>query len=609
MSVAFDNVSDRSSGQWKAVKQVSDEPVVTPPGGRPDSIQGQDEQFLDDWDPAEHEWDPEHDDYDPDDGLAALPADVREAALAPDWTGEGEAFAAGFLHHDPGPAGCGFAAGGAADRAAPGPALAQLIAMVTDPAAGGYARLGESELIGVLNGWRKMASWAAAGEAEAVQELVRRREAQSAELRNPHLAGHVTEEIAAALTLTGRSAAVLHADALGLARLPQVHDHLAAGRIDTAKAAVFTRELAVLPETAASAIAAKVLPEAPWLTTGQLRALLRRQILAHDPEAGERRKTQAAADAEVSVWAEASGNAGLAGRELPEADVLAADRRLTSLARWLSDRGAAGTLDQLRAAVFIKLLAGGSVQSLLPAWMPATEGPGSPDDIPPVTGTINLTMPLSAWAGISQAVGEIAGYGPASAATCRDLIKYMTSGPVGDSPPANGPPGRDADGNAGPAGNTPAPRWCLTVTDDAGHAIGHACAGSGPGPPPGPAALAWAAELAAKMTTLESGTCTHQREEHHYRPSASLAHLIRIRQPHCTGPGCRRPARQCDLDHTIPYAKGGRTCECGLGPACRTHHRAKQAPGWHLAQPQPGVMIWTLPHGRSYPIEPYRYPI
>jgi hypothetical protein len=42
-------------------------------------------------------------------------------------------------------------------------------------------------------------------------------------------------------------------------------------------------------------------------------------------------------------------------------------------------------------------------------------------------------------------------------------------------------------------------------------------------------------------------------------------------------------------------------------PACRRHHRCKQAPGWQLAQPQPGVMRWTTPAGRSYTTRPTIY--
>jgi hypothetical protein len=42
-------------------------------------------------------------------------------------------------------------------------------------------------------------------------------------------------------------------------------------------------------------------------------------------------------------------------------------------------------------------------------------------------------------------------------------------------------------------------------------------------------------------------------------------------------------------------------------PLCRRHHRAKQAPGWQLAQDQPGRMTWRLPSGREYQTvgEPY----
>jgi len=84
----------------------------------------------------------------------------------------------------------------------------------------------------------------------------------------------------------------------------------------------------------------------------------------------------------------------------------------------------------------------------------------------------------------------------------------------------------------------------------------------------------------------------------------TLRHVVRVRQRTCSFPGCRRPAARCDQDHTVPHDQGGRTCECNLAPLCRRHHRAKQAQGWRLDQPEPGVMVWTLPHGRSYRVQP-----
>jgi hypothetical protein len=42
-------------------------------------------------------------------------------------------------------------------------------------------------------------------------------------------------------------------------------------------------------------------------------------------------------------------------------------------------------------------------------------------------------------------------------------------------------------------------------------------------------------------------------------------------------------------------------------PGCRRHHRVKQAPGWHLDQPEPGIMRWTTPNGRVYTTRPTVY--
>jgi hypothetical protein len=169
----------------------------------------------------------------------------------------------------------------------------------------------------------------------------------------------------------------------------------------------------------------------------------------------------------------------------------------------------------------------------------------------------------------------------AGAATCRDLAAALAA--------------------------HPASRWCLTLTGPGGRAVAHGCARAGPGPP-GPAAdrAGWLRQI--PLTTLETGTCAHRRETTAYRPPPSLRHLIKIRDRRCGYPGCRRPATRCDDDHTLAHHKGGRTCECNLYPLCRRHHRAKQAPGWHLDQPEPGLLTWTLPSGRRYTTTPEPYP-
>jgi hypothetical protein len=77
----------------------------------------------------------------------------------------------------------------------------------------------------------------------------------------------------------------------------------------------------------------------------------------------------------------------------------------------------------------------------------------------------------------------------------------------------------------------------------------------------------WLAGIA--VSRLETGDCRHLRESPSYRPPPRLRHLVTIRQPTCSFPGCRWPSIRCDEDHTLPYDQGGRTCECNLAPACR----------------------------------------
>ena len=151
------------------------------------------------------------------------------------------------------------------------------------------------------------------------------------------------------------------------------------------------------------------------------------------------------------------------------------------------------------------------------------------------------------------------------------------------------------------AGNNPASRWCLTVAgQDGGGAAAHGCApgrrtldaltGAG-------TAAGLAARLGVSLTPITAGACQHAQAEAGYTPSRALRHLIQARNTRCAAPGCGRPAAACDLDHTIAWEDGGVTCECNLAPLCRAHHQIKQAQGWKLEQPEPGVLVWISPSG------------
>lgn len=547
-----------------------------------------------------------------------LDEDTRTGSDAADAVGA-EIFPAGYEDRERGD-GAGFAAGGVADSLPPGAALAGLADRAWQ---GGLGGLSDDELVGVALAWRRMAAHAAAGQFAVIAELSARREAHARRTGNPDLAAHLDDEIAAAFTLTARGADRLLELAHGLRRLPATMAALSVGAIDERRAAIIADETSPLDEGHAADVERHLLRRASGQTTGQLRAAARRAVIAADPAAALRRKQEAQREARVERWGEHAGTAALAGRDLPPAEVLAADQNLTALACQLKAAGVEATMDQLRARAYLALLAGQPVTAAglnlrgdgasfrdstpaglgVPGETPAPGGPPPPGfaNSGPVgscglRGSVHLTMPLATWLGLSDSPGQAAGHGPLDADDSRRLAAALATH----------------------TGN----RWCLTLTGPTGASRAHGCARTPPPacpgrpPPPGepapPGSTAppggttepWTITLQA----IEASECAHTRQTPAYQPTPALRHIIQIRQATCAFPGCRRPAERCDHDHTIPYDHGGRTCECGLAPLCRTHHRAKQTPGWRLDQPHPGTMIWTLPSGRVYTTTPTRYP-
>jgi hypothetical protein len=232
-----------------------------------------------DWDAALSDWDatPPTDEElcglapdpycDPPDGADAwaadVPADLRSPCFpATEPVAACEAWPGGILSPDAG-RGVAFAAGGVADGLPPGVALA---GFVSDVWAAGLDRITDDQLIGVLQAWRRLTSWTAAGELAAVAELNRRRTGEVAAGADPHLAEHVGDELAVSLTLTARSADQLLDFAARLDRLPRTGAALAAGEIDRAKAYVIADEVSCLDHAHATAVEAAVIGRAPGQT-------------------------------------------------------------------------------------------------------------------------------------------------------------------------------------------------------------------------------------------------------------------------------------------------------------------------------------------------------
>ncbi|MFC7500953.1 HNH endonuclease signature motif containing protein, partial [Nocardioides sp. GCM10030258] len=83
-----------------------------------------------------------------------------------------------------------------------------------------------------------------------------------------------------------------------------------------------------------------------------------------------------------------------------------------------------------------------------------------------------------------------------------------------------------------------------------------------------------------------------------------IRRIVEQRDHTCRFPWCGRPAAKCDLDHVVPYNKGGPTCPCNLAPGCRRHHRAKTFSNWSYLVVLSGHYLWISPHGHHFLVGP-----
>jgi len=496
-----------------------------------------------------------------------------------------------------------------------------------------FAGVADHELVGLVCAWDRVEAHAAARKLVAIAEVFRRNPEDGFEPPPGQMPGVVHEftrdQLALALGVSRYQADALLTVAWHLGtRLGGTLDALADGIISRAKAEIIVRATATLEPEEAAAAEAKVLDRAGRLTPGGLRSAIARAVIEVAPETARQRRETAARFARVERWAEDSGNAALMGRELPPDEVLAADQRISWWAGELKQAGLEGGMDELRARAFLDLVLGKDSRPREDAGDAAADATGQdgatahqPPGAGPAggatggfAGQVTLTVPLDTAVGLADRPGELAGLGPVDPWLARDL--------------------------AAAAARNPKTTWCVTVTDQHGHAVGHGCArpepkGSrnrtGPGPPPGRAGFSFTPasrhgppggfgtwrlcvpgggpDLIVAIDSLATQDCEHRYEARGHDPGTRLRHLSQVRHATCTSPVCRRPAGQCDFEHNTPHEAGGRTCLCNTGPKCRHDHRLKQHPRWHVDQLPDGTFTWTTPAGRTYTTEPTRYPI
>ena len=91
-----------------------------------------------------------------------------------------------------------------------------------------------------------------------------------------------------------------------------------------------------------------------------------------------------------------------------------------------------------------------------------------------------------------------------------------------------------------------------------------------------------------------------------YKPSAAMRRFLAARDVHCRFPGCRLPARGCQIDHTQEWQHGGKTCTTNLEHLCVFHHVMRHAAPWSVDQLEGGVLDWKTPSGKALTDRPER---
>lgn len=396
---------------------------------------------------------------------------------------------------------------------------------------------------------------------------------------------------------------------------------------------------------------------AGWVGARLTRVLTRLVLHAEadlDPAAAVRRDATARAGRRVSVRTEPDGMGSLWAL-LPADELVVFARGLDQLAarQKIADRaaGIVRTTDQRRADVLAELptLALHALTHSPAAQTGAQAGAGGAAGAAEAMAAplgacrhpravLNVQVPMATLLGHSNAPATLDGYGPISAhqvrlllpdASLRQVLLDRATGQVLHLdqqlvPPAHQPGTGGSGGKAGRGGgrrrvlprqrtpdHEPEPEFEPSTTQWLGSPADrperrtahlHPTTPAAPLPDtPSPADQARLTRL-VPIDVLVLGDAP----EPTYRPSATLARLVRTRDELCTGPGCAASSTRSDLDHADPWPHGP-TNALNLRPHSRRCHRAKTLT-WTTTRTGDGTLHWTSPTGRTYPVPPLWQP-
>lgn len=352
-----------------------------------------------------------------------------------------------------------------------------------------------------------------------------------------------------------------------------------AGEASFYRAATLWRECVDLPAHVANEVADRALaPTRDGVPLSQrlFRQRLSRQLARHElPRA---RRAKALSERDVVAWQCGDGTGEMSIVGACERTV-AAQTRISEIARGIRAHGDQRTLAQLRSDVALDLLLFGT---------PVGPGTGGIHDY-----VAERTREAAAMAEPSVAEGDF------EFAIARRVVEAIPEPPKPwwDSFPGVLPPAR------------------VTVTVPLTSLLG---IGDEPaeietvtGAEFVPAWLAREIAFAAGSTWRRLVTDPHTGQalgvpSKAYAPPPKMKAWVQARDHVCRAPGCVTPASRCDLDHGVPWPRGA-TSENNLSGKDRRHHNHKTRGLWACDQHADGSITWTLATGRTYTTLPHSY--
>lgn len=315
----------------------------------------------------------------------------------------------------------------------------------------------------------------------------------------------------------------------------------------------------------------------PWHHAEYFAALDREVARARGrDERGERerrRMAMALRDARLDVSDDGTATLSVTGSL---ATMLALNGRIDAMARRCRKGGDERTLAQLRADLFAALALFGTVD--LPG--PDADAPDrivTPDDVEALAAVINASPPGQ----VELVMPWDALLGQAVCPSCRGAV-VPPAGSAGRSQPSTPVPDRSVP--PGTDERSSPPGWV-------GELRGYPSAFVMPDE---------AREIALRpgsvfyrlLTDPADGRCL-ERSIARYAPDADMRRQIRAADVYGRGPGCRRPAAACEIDHEHPWGQGGSTSEVNLNAKALLDHFRKTKGLWSSVMDFRRDLTWT----------------